>query len=166
MSFSDEDMSEIFTLKRIVPAVILLFAFNLGTAQTSTTTKQAITIKLLNGKTGRPVWWRGLAYVRVGRAINRRDLDPIDKRTNLVGEAKVEVSDANPSQVEVEVDFISRDCRYSPQSQSNSLIYSIDEIRAKGIVSENYCGGPKRAPKPGVLMIYVIPSTLRELWNE
>lgn len=138
MSFSGEDVSEIFNLKRIVSAAILLFAVNLGTAQTSTTTKQAITIKLLNGKTGRPVWWRGLASVRVGSAINRRDLDPVDKRTNLLGEAKVEVSDANPPQVEVGVDFISRDCRYSPQSQSNSLVYSIDEIRAKGIVSENY----------------------------
>jgi hypothetical protein len=165
MSFYGQDMSEIFNSKRIVPAAILLFAFNLGTAQTSTTTKQAITIKLLNGKTGHPVWWRGLASVRVGSAINRRDLDPVDKRTNLLGEAKVEVSDASPPQVEVGVDFISRDCRYSPQSQSNSLVYSIDEIRAKGIVSENYCGGPKRTPKPGVLMIYVIPSTLRELWN-
>jgi len=76
MSFSGGEMSEIFNLKRIVPAAILFFAFNLGTAQTSTITKQAITIKLLNGKSGRPVWWRGLASVRVGSAINRRELVP------------------------------------------------------------------------------------------
>jgi hypothetical protein len=159
-------MHETFNLKKIVAVIVFLFAFSFAAAQTPSTTKQRITVKLLNGNTGRPVWWRGLASVRVGSAINRTDLDPVIKRTNLVGEAEVEVTNANPPQIEVGADFISRDCRYGPQSGSQSLIYSIDEIRAKGIVSENYCGGPRRAAKPGVLMIYVIPSTLRELWNE
>jgi hypothetical protein len=132
----------------------------------SATATEKITIKLLNGKTGRPVWWRGLAYVRVGNAIGRTDLDSLSKRTNLLGEAEVNVSDADPPLVEIGVDFISRDCRYAPKASVQPLIYSIYEIRAKGVVSDNYCGGPKRGPKPGVLMIYVIPSTFWELWNE
>jgi hypothetical protein len=155
-----------FNFKRAVAATILLLAFNSGTAQAPPRVKQNITIKLLNGKSGRPVWWRGLATVRVGSMIGRVDCAPLDKRTNLVGEAKVDVTNADPPQVAIGADFITRDCRYAPQSQARSLIYSIDEIRAKGIVSDNYCGAPKRAPKPGVLMIYVIPSTLRELWYE
>jgi hypothetical protein len=144
--------------------VLLLFAFSGETAQTPAPAKRTIRIKLLNGKTGRPVWWRGLVSVRIGSAINRSDLCAVDKRTNLVGEAEVDVTDANPPQVFVGADFISRDCRYGPQTESPPA-YSIDEIRLKGIVSENNCGGPRRAAKPGVLMIYVIPSTLRELWN-
>jgi hypothetical protein len=155
-----------FNLGRAVTATILLLAFSSGTAQTPLPVKQKITIKLLNGKTGRPVWWRGLASVRVGSMIGRADCAAIDKRTDLVGEAKVDVTNANPREITIGADFISRDCRYTPQSQARSPIYSIDEIQAKGIVSDNYCGGPRRAPKPGVLMIYVIPSTLRELWYE
>jgi hypothetical protein len=155
-----------FNFKRAVAAAILFFTFNPGTAQTPPTIKQKITIKLLNGKTGRPVWWRGLASVRVGSMIGRTDCAAVDKRTNLVGEAEVDVTNANPPQVTIGADFISRDCRYTPQTQSRPLIYSIDEIQAKGVVSDNFCGGPRRAPKPGVLMIYVIPSTLRELWYE
>ena len=153
-------MRQIFNLRGIVAATILLYAFNSGTTQTSPTANQRITIKLLNGKTGRPVWWRGLASVSVG------SLNSVDKRTNLLGEARVNVTDAHPPQVEVVVAFISRDCRYASESQVRPLTYSIDEIRAKGIVSDNYCGGARRAPKPGMLMIYVVPMTNRELWEQ
>ena len=106
------------------------------------------------------MWWRGLAYVSVGSR------ESVDKRTNLLGEARVDVTNADPPQVAVGVDFISRDCRYADKSQTRLLTYSIDEIRSKGIVSDNYCGTARRDPKPGVLMIYAIPLTNRELWNE
>lgn len=146
--------------RRIVAAVVLLFAFKLAIAQTSPPVRQKITIKLLNGKTGRAVWWRGLASVHVG------SFDSVDKRTDLLGQAGVDVTNASPAQVEVIPAFVSRDCRYSEKSQTRPLSYSVDEIRSKGIVSDNYCGTAKRDPKPGVLMIYVIPMTNRELWNE
>jgi hypothetical protein len=163
-SFPDKGMPEMLNFKRIISVSVFLFVISFGAAQTSSTPKQKITIKLLNGRTGHAVWWRGLATLRIGRAISRTELDAIDKRTNFFGEAEVDVTDANPRQIQMWADFISRDCRYSPEAPA-SHVYSIDEIQAKGIVSENYCGGPRRAPKPGVLMIYVIPSTLRELWN-
>jgi hypothetical protein len=153
--------------KGLIVAIFLL-ALNVGAAQAQTAPAgtQRITIQLLNGKTGQPLRWRALASVRIGSMITRRDLDPIDKRANLSGKAQVDVTNANPAQIEVGVNFISRDCRYAPQAQSAPVIYSIDDVRVKGIVSDNYCGGPKRSPEPGVLMIYVIPSTSRELWNE
>jgi hypothetical protein len=158
-------LREIFKSKRIIAAT-LLGTLSLASAQPSSSTNQRITIKLLNGKTGSPVWWRGLAGVRFGKTLAHRELDPIYKRTNLFGEAEVDVTDASPPQIAVSADFISRDCRYGPGSQSESPMYLIEEIRSKGIVSENYCGGPRRTPKPGLLMIYVIPSSVRELWNE
>ena len=159
-------MREIVNIKGLIVATVFLLALNVGAAQMAPAGTQKITIQLLNGKTGRPLRWRGLASVRIGSMITRRDLDPIDKRANFSGTAQVDVTNANPPQIEVGVNFISRDCRYAPKSQSAPVIYSIDEVRVKGIVSDNYCGGPKRSPKPGVLMIYVIPSTSRELWNE
>jgi hypothetical protein len=149
-----------FNSRRIGAAVVLLFAFNLAIAQASPAVRQKITIKLLNGKTGRAVWWRGLASVRVGGR------ESVDRRTNLLGEAGVDVTNASPAQVEVIPAFVSHDCRFSEKSQTRPLSYSVDEVRSKGIVSDNYCGTAKRDPKPGVLMIYVIPMTNRELWNE
>jgi len=141
---------------------LLFVAAQLAAPETQT---QGITVKLLNGKTGRPVWWRGSAAVRFGKTLTHRELSPIYKRTNLFGEADLDVTGADPPQVAVRPDFISRDCRFESGSQSESPLYSIDEIRSKGIVSANYCGAPRRDPKPGVIMIYVVPSTLRELWN-
>jgi hypothetical protein len=143
-----------------------LLAFGIAAAQAPNSEKQRITIKLVNGKTDRPVWWRGLAYVRVGDAITANK-GFSDKRTNLIGEANVDVTGANPPKVEVNADFISRDCRDRvPITSPLPLrLYEIDEIRKKGVVSDNFCGGPTRVPKPGVLVIYVIPMTLRELWN-
>jgi hypothetical protein len=127
--------------------------------------KQTITLKLVSGNTGHSVWWLGKAAVRIGSAIKPGDQGWLPITTNLVGEAKVDVTNADPAQLEAEVNYITRDCRYSSTSQSQPVMYSIDEIRTRGIVSDNYCGGPKQAPKPGVLVVYVIPMTLRELWN-
>jgi len=127
--------------------------------------QQAITLKLVNGKTGHAVWWLGKAAVRLGDARKSPNEGWLPITTNLLGQSEIDVSKANPAQIEVVVDYISRDCRYSSPSQPQVVVYSIDDIRAKGVVSENHCGGPAQAPRPGVLVIYVIPMSLRELWH-
>jgi len=140
-------------------------SFNAFARQHPKPPKQTITLKLVSGDTGHPVWWLGKAAVRIGGAIKPGDRGWIPITTNLAGEAKVDVTNADPAQLEAEASYITRDCRYRDASQSQPVIYSIDEIRTRGLVSDNYCGGPRQAPKPGVLVIYVIPMTLRELWN-
>jgi len=150
----------------VLVATSWLLAFGIAAAQAPNREKQLITIKLVNGKTGCPIWWRGLAFVRIGNAITANK-EFSDKRTNLVGEAKVDVTGANPPEVEIHADFISRDCRdrVPITTPPPRRLYEIEEIRKKGVVSDNFCGGPTRVPKPGVLVIYVIPMNLRELWN-
>jgi hypothetical protein len=139
--------------------------FDSSAQQNPNPPKQTITLKLVNGNTGHAVWWLGKAAVRIGDAIKPGDRGWLPITTNLAGEAKVDVTKANPAQLEAEVNYITRDCRHSSASQPQPVIYSIDEIRTRGVMSDNYCGGPRQAPKPGVLVIYVIPMTLRELWN-
>jgi hypothetical protein len=162
-------------------AMILGFVFlALSFVYAQSPVKRSITIKLLNGKTGRPIWWRGSPYIFVGEAINEgaSNLEARAKVTNFLGEVKIDVTGAHPPLVKVWVDFISRDCRFSQsQAQPKSFTYSgstlqalptysIEEITTKGVVSENYCSAAKRPAKPGVLMIYVVPASLRELWYE
>jgi hypothetical protein len=43
--------------------------------------------------------------------------------------------------------------------------YDIDQILSSGIVTQNLCGGKTLRPKPGVLTIYVLPESLKEMWN-
>ena len=141
--------------------------------------RKTITLKLLNGETGHPVRWRGSPYVFLGNQANdSENFEDRGKRTNLSGELKIDVTGAIPAVVKVWVDFLHRDCRF-PESKASSTrtftysgstlaalpTYSIEEILKKGVVSENYCGS-RRAAKPGILVIYVIPATYRELWNE
>lgn len=140
-------------------------SYDVSARQHSAPQKQSITLKLVNGNTGHSVWWLSRAGVRIGDAIKPGDKGWLPITTNLVGEARIDVTNANPAQLEAEVNYISRDCRYSSASLSQPAIYSIDEIQTKGVMSDNYCGGPRQAPKPGTLVIYVIPMTLRELWN-
>jgi len=54
---------------------------------------------------------------------NAEDLERASKRTNFHGEVKVDVTGANPPEVKVWVDFISRDCRFTDQ-QARPFTYS------------------------------------------
>ena len=87
------------------------------------------------------------------------------------------IDGVEPREVRVWVDFIDRDCRYAPTDSSMRTFdlagktlsripaYNIDEILRTGIVGPNLCGAKTEAPTPGVLTIYVIPETFKELWN-
>lgn len=140
--------------------------------------KQSITVKLVNGKTGHPIWWRGNPYVFVGPAIyeNPVNLETAAKRTNFHGEVKVDVTGAVPPEVKVWVDFIHRDCRFQDPQQARVFTfggstmktlpaYSIEQILNTGVVSDNFCSEKRAKPRPGVLVIYVIPATFMELWS-
>jgi hypothetical protein len=69
---------------------------------------------------------------------------------------RVDVSHADIPTILVSEDFVS--C-------SGGGRYSIEEIIAHGIVSQNDCGKARRQPKPGILVIYVVPMSIKELWE-
>jgi hypothetical protein len=116
----------------------------------------------VNGKTGRSVW-NVVAYASVGKAIHtiaRDGIMPKGHHTNIFGEARVDVTDADPPRLRVSVDFISDGCG-DPTEE-----YSIEEIERHGLAGANDCSAVKVKRKPGVLVIYVIPMTLKESWNQ
>lgn len=75
------------------------------------------------------------------------------------------------------VDLIDRDCRYAANFNNfrtfdfrgrtlrQMPFYDIDQILSTGIVTPNICGQKTQQPKPGVLTIYVLPESLKEMWN-
>ena len=129
-------------------------------ASSSLVTSRHITVQLVNGKSGLPVWWLGSPYVYVGSSN-----EPIKRRTNLAGEETIDVTSADQLTIRVWVDFIDKDCRSKDLSRVTET-YSLTEILKNGVVSSNYCGSSRKDPEPGVLVIYVTPSTFKQLWNQ
>jgi hypothetical protein len=144
-------------------------------ASTPAKSHQQIIVKVLNGKTGRRIWFAS-PYVFVG-TTDPRQLENSYRRTRFWGDAHVDVSAAQPRQVRVWVDFIQRDCRYGDDFNQfrvfdyggNTLrktdAYDIDSILASGIVAPNLCSDKTQRLEPGVLTLYVIPETFKQLWN-
>jgi hypothetical protein len=165
-------------------AVALLFALascTLGglNAQQATASRakphQQIIVKVRNGKTGMPIWVAS-PYVFLGTTDPQKYMDSY-RRTELWTDAHVDVSAAHPREVRVWIDYIDRDCRYGDDFKRflvfdfagntlrNTEAYDIDTILSTGIVTRNLCSSKIQQPEPGVLTIYVIPETLKELWN-
>ncbi len=155
--------------------LLLTPALTAGTAPK----KEQIFIIFYDGRTGHRIFsLRGVSVFLGRNAIETiTDPFPFNRRTDIFGKATIDVRGVQPRQMRVWVDFIDRDCRYE-QSKAPPLsfsytgstwsalpVYSIDQIEKTGVVTDNYCGPSKRIPEPGILAIYVVPETLRELWN-
>ena len=175
---------EVFHQYFRIPAVALLFALascSLGglnaqqSAGSHAKPHQQIVVRIRNGKTGMPIWVAS-PYVFLGNTDPQKDIESY-RRTEWWGDAHVDVSAAQPREVRVWVDYIDRDCRYEDDFKrfltfdfaGNTLrsteAYDIDTILSTGIVTRNLCSSQTQQPEPGVLTIYVIPETLKELWN-
>ena len=75
------------------------------------------------------------------------------------------------------IDFIHRDCRFADGDNrfrtfdfsGNTLngigVFDVDTILSSGIVAPNLCSAKTKRPEAGVLTIYVIPATFKELWD-
>jgi hypothetical protein len=143
-------------------------------AQTSAQHEQII-VQIRNGKTGRPIWYAS-PYVFLG-SPDVKKFEQSYRRTKFWADARVDVTRAEPREARVWVDFIERDCRYAAdfndfrtfdfggRTLRNMPFYDIDQILSTGIVTPNLCGQRTQQPKPGVLTIYVLPESLKELWD-
>jgi hypothetical protein len=105
-----------------------------------------ITIKVLNGKNGKPVW-RESPNVYIGDSTEN-----VNPRTDRHGEAKLRIP-ADAESIKITPNW-GHECR-----PSNARSYSVAEILAKGVVAENSCGTSRVNPTPGVLVFYERPST-------
>jgi hypothetical protein len=137
------------SVKRFLAIAVLFCYYPLGLAAQETTTV-SITVKVLNGKTGKPVW-------RESPNIW------IDKEPHINPYTKIKVS-SSATQLWITPDF-GHECRWKDgDSTKMTVSYSIVEILRTGVVSQNFCGAPPIAPAPGVLVFYELPSTWRERW--
>ena len=118
-----------------------------------------IVLKILNGKTGWPIWAE-LPNVWIGAATS--PLDP-SLKTNWRGEIKLNVPTIGPRELRFLPNWYA-DCRsFGDQIVGSKLKYSVDEILENGIVAENVCGKKRAKPTPGVLILYVRPRTWLEI---
>jgi hypothetical protein len=136
---------------------------------------QQITVKIRNGKTGRPIWL-ALPYVFLGKP-DPQHFEESYRRTKLWSDARVDVGGVAPREIRVWIDFIHRDCRFAEGDNrfrifdfgGNTLngigSFDLDTILSTGIVAPNLCSTKTQHPEPGVLTIYVIPAPFRELWT-
>jgi hypothetical protein len=117
-----------------------------------------ITVRFLNGKTGKPIkddvpnFWFG------------DTIGAMNYPTNSKGEV---ILRATGTDKEIRVlPNLYADCRFKSDTPTGRLIeYSVQEIDAHGIVSDNVCGTHHISPIPGVLVIYVRPRTFMEKWR-
>lgn len=114
-----------------------------------------IVIRLLNGKTGKPI--RNKSFnVWIG------DGGMLLLNTDRRGEISLDVSNVPPREVRISPNT-RFDCRSKHDFAAGYRIkYSLDEIASKGIVSENLCGKPSAPTQPGVLVLFVRPRTFIE----
>lgn len=140
-------------VKCFLAIAVLLLATCFGSQDA---TSVPITIMVLNGKTGKPVW-RESPNIWI-------DKEPhINPYTNLRGKAKIKVS-SGATQLWITPDF-GHECRWKDGDGTKMTVsYSIAEILRTGVVSQNFCGARATTPTPGVLVFYELPSTWRELW--
>ena len=112
--------------------------------------REFITLKVINGKTGRSVW-NTIPYVFIGEKLNGCRIS-IATRKSGIERTCLGRHVAPPLQFTFDGTTI---------QQENS--YSIAQIKKAGIVTANYCGTAQAQPHPGILLIYVIQETFKQL---
>jgi hypothetical protein len=127
------------------------------TAQDAGSSK--IVVRLLNGKNGKPLR-NEYPNIWLGNASG------INPKTDANGEITVDISRVQPRTVRVLGNYYV-DCRPrgSNKLAAMNVSYSLDEIIAKGIETENDCGKSQVDPIPGVLVLYLRPMTFIEKWE-
>lgn len=117
-----------------------------------------ITIVVLNGTNGRPVW-------RESPNIWVDDEERLNPKTDLLGKTRIEIS-SRANQIMISPNW-GHECRGGDNPQATTAIsYSVAEVLRSGVVTLNLCGKSTSKPKPGVLIFYERPSTFKELWND
>jgi hypothetical protein len=143
-------------MKPLGVAGVLLLLLPLCPAQETAGSSAKVIIRLLNGKTGKPIRRHDTANVWLGDGDNQL------LQTGPKGEITIDASNVRPS----EIRFLPNtyfDCRFQRDGTSGRYVkYSVEQIISKGIVGENSCGETHISPTPGVLVVYVRPRTFIE----
>ena len=116
---------------------------------------QTITIKVLDGRNGRPMGGE-IIDVWLGDHANGR---PVQVRTGHDGMALLPVSRDQQTFV-VAGEFLGR-CRPLPNNSSKTVVdsnvYRFADVETIGVVSQNTCGKASSQPVPGQLIYFARP---------
>ena len=115
-----------------------------------------VVLRLLNGKNGKPLTDER-PNIWLGNASG------ITRKTDANGEIALDISHVQPRTVRVfGNEYVDCRLRGSNKFAPMNVSYPLDEIIAKGIVTENDCGKYRVDPIPGVLVLYLRPMTFLE----
>ena len=122
---------------------------------------KTITLRILNGRSGKPV---RNEFPNIWVAAATFHLVPAP-RTDSKGEVVVDITEAQPYEIRVSPNYYV-DCRFKgDQIIGADIKYSLGDVISTGVVADNLCGTSHVLPTPGVLVLYVRPRTLKELWE-
>lgn len=138
-------------------AATLLTGFCLAQNSPVTSGTTTVTVRLLNGRNGKPIK-DDTPNIWVGNAAR-----PNNPLTNSHGDVLVQIDVPQPQETIRVLSNWYADCRFEGDRDDGMHVnYSLDEVLRKGVVSENVCGKRSVEPIPGVLVLFVRPRTFWE----
>jgi hypothetical protein len=149
-------------MKRYLPILSVIACWLLCAAQQQPPPVPAtdtITIRLLNGNTGKPV----------KNSVTNLWLDDAQKAalnlaTDANGEIRLRIANVQSKTLRfLPGDRV--DCRYKNGQLFDPVKFPVQEILSHGVVAPNLCGKATAQPTPGVLVIFVRNMTFMEKWR-
>ena len=116
-------------------------------------------IRLLNGKTGKPV---KNSVINVW--LEDTQVAALNPTTDSNGEIHLRTANAQRKTLRF-LPGNSVDCRYQKGQLFEPVKFPIQEILSHGVVAPNLCGNATATPSPGLLVIFVRNLTLMEKWR-
>jgi hypothetical protein len=145
-----------------IPSLNLIACFLLCAAQQhppSVAEGDTLIIRLLNGKTGKPV---KNSVINVW--LEDAQIAALNPTTDSNGEIHLRIADAQSRTLRF-LPGDSVDCRYKKGQLFEPVKFPIQEILSHGVVAPNLCGNATAKPTPGVLVIFVRNLTFMEKWR-
>jgi hypothetical protein len=123
---------------------------------------QTITLRAVNGKSGKPLAHQRLLVFAGSNADEVRFQKHVyDLKTNDDGLATLAIDDAAIKRIQVWADF-----QHLCQSTPNLRSFDVGEIVSTGLSTPNDCGSVHPEVSPGSLTIFARPRTRREINNQ
>ena len=123
---------------------------------------QTVTLKAVNGKTGKPLTNQRLVVFAGSNAEDVRFQKHVyDLKTDGAGLASLTVGDPDIKRVQVWVDF-----QHLCQATPNLRSFDLAEIALTGLSTPNDCGSVTLKITPGVLTVFARPRTRREIRDQ
>ena len=138
--------------------LLLVLALAMLPAALAQTTVDRIQVKILNGRSGKPV--KGVRAV-VDVYPKAKYETPVDFSTDRQGFFSLLVQHAGEVSTSVP-GYLAGERRSGADRKLPPTAFPVSQILSTGVLSPDNCGRPKQVPKPDSLILYVRP---RSWWR-